>query len=144
MAEEPRVLIVEDDKSTSRLMVTFISRMGYQIKVAEDGMEAMSILREWQPQLILADVMMPRLDGYRLCRMVKFDQRWKSIPLIHVTAKGGQDALSKSREVGADDLLRKPFNIQELQSILARYAPSTKIASSPNVETGSPATSETS
>jgi twitching motility two-component system response regulator PilG len=121
LADKKRVLIVEDEAHIARLEAKFAQKAGYEARVATDGMEAMNVIRGWTPDIILADVMMPRLDGYRLCRMLKFDQRWKAIPVIHVTAKGGAEAQALSREVGAEGMLRKPFTMEEMLQTLGKY-----------------------
>lgn len=140
MADMKRVLIVEDESHIARLEASFAKKAGCETRIAADGMEAMNIIRSWTPDLILADVMMPRLDGYRLCRMLKFDRRWKSIPVIHVTAKGGAEAQSLSREVGAEGLLRKPFTMEEMMHAMRKFlslpSPDAKGASEGEGEAG--------
>jgi CheY-like chemotaxis protein len=123
MERRQRILVVEDEEPIARMEVTFLTRSGYETRVARDGEEALAVLVDWTPDLILADVMMPKLDGYALCRAFKVRERWRGIPFIHVTADAGQDTAARSREAGADDLLFKPFTLESVRRCLRKYLP---------------------
>ena len=110
-----KILVVDDDPRNVELLEAYLTTMAdYQVVVARDGVEALEQVRAEAPDLILLDIMMPRLDGYEVCARLKEDRRTQFIPIVMVTALQGTDERIKALEVGADDFLSKPFNIYEL------------------------------
>jgi len=120
------ILVVDDEPDVAQLLSLILKTDGYNVLVAVDGQEALEKARKEAPDLILLDVMLPKLDGYRVARMLKFDENYKHIPIIMLTAKIQEKDKKTGMEMGADDYLTKPFEIpilqQKVREILARKA----------------------
>ena len=117
MSEPDRIptILVADDEEDLRELVTYrLSRSGYNVIGAEDGQEALELAAERTPDLMVLDVMMPKLDGYELTRRVRAEAALRSIPVILLTARSQESDIDRGFEVGADDYLKKPFNPDEL------------------------------
>jgi putative two-component system response regulator len=108
------VLVVDDEAVNRKLAQELLTSRGYQVAVASDGEEAVSKVRTIRPDLILLDVMMPRLDGLQTCRILKQDDETRLIPIVLLTALSSMEDRVAGIEVGADDFLTKPFNKVEL------------------------------
>ena len=108
------VLVVDDEAVNRKLAQELLTSRGYQVVVASDGEEAVSKVRTIRPDLILLDVMMPRLDGLQTCRILKQDDETRLIPVVLLTALSSMEDRVAGIEVGADDFLTKPFNKVEL------------------------------
>jgi diguanylate cyclase (GGDEF)-like protein len=109
-----RVLVVDDDPFIARLLEIELRAVGYQVRLASDGLEALDAIAEWLPDLILADVMMPNIDGFELTRRLRDDSRTASISIILLTARGLSADKLEGFSVGADDYIVKPFDTPEL------------------------------
>jgi len=109
-----QILIIEDDKHISRLVKYNLEKAGYDCTVADDGEEALGILAKERPDLIILDIMLPKMDGFELCRAIKQDVKLKNIPIIMLTAKGEEVDRIVGLELGADDYVVKPFSPREL------------------------------
>lgn len=110
---ENRILVVDDVGTNLDLLVDALSGL-YKVSVATDGESALRVISEVNPDLILLDVMMPRMDGYEACQQIKQDARYSDIPVIFLTAKSEMEDVVKGFELGAVDYISKPFNIPEL------------------------------
>lgn len=120
MSGKQRILIVDDEKDLVEALTIRLEAAGYETAAAYDGIEGMSRLRSFKPDLVVLDVMMPRLDGFQFCRMVKFDEKLSSIPIIILTARGQvQDKMTAS-EVLADEYVKKPFDGPQLVEMIGR------------------------
>ncbi|MGD2104334.1 MAG: hybrid sensor histidine kinase/response regulator [Anaerolineae bacterium] len=108
------ILVVEDHKSMSRAIKSILESEGYQVTTATDGMEALEVMRRAIPDLILADIMMPRMDGYTLYERVRARAEWIPIPFVFLTAKSEREDKLKGKELGAEDYITKPFDAEEL------------------------------
>ncbi len=111
-----RILIVDDMPANTRLLEAKLAAEYYQVSSARDGFEALTIAREWQPDLILLDVMMPGMDGYECCRQLKDDAVTLHIPVVMVTALGEPGERLRGLEAGADDFLTKPVDYDTLMA----------------------------
>ncbi len=111
MADPPTVLVVEDEESFIEALVVGLKREGFLVKVARDGAEAVDVFDAVRPDLVLLDVMLPRLSGIDVCRELRSRSR---VPIIMVTAKGGEIDTVVGLEVGADDYVTKPYRLREL------------------------------
>jgi len=109
-----RVLVVDDNKDIVRVVQRILSGKGYELSAAYDGERALEMARELLPDLILLDVMMPRVDGLEVCRKLKADEKTAGIMIILVTGRGSLEHLVQGFEAGADDYIPKPFHMPEL------------------------------
>jgi DNA-binding response OmpR family regulator len=110
----PTILVADDEEDLRELVAYRLSRSGYNVIGAEDGQEALELAAERTPDLMVLDVMMPKLDGYELTRRVRAEAALRSIPVILLTARSQESDIDRGFEVGADDYLKKPFNPDEL------------------------------
>lgn len=109
-----RILVVDDDKIIVEILKQSLTLAGYDVDSANDGEEGLKLARELEPDLILLDVMMPRLDGYSVCQSLKQDPKTQFIPVVILTALSDRDNKFKALEAGADEFIRKPPDRQEL------------------------------
>jgi CheY-like chemotaxis protein len=116
--EPPRVLIVEDDTSLRRLLELRLSLDGYVARSAEDGAEALEVLASWVPDVIVTDVMMPRLSGLSLCRAVRRDPRTAAMPVILLTARNFDSDMQAVIDLGGVTFMMKPFDAEALNAAL--------------------------
>ena len=111
-----RILIVEDEESLASLVAEVLRRQGYECSVVHDGDSALEVAAEILPDLIVLDIMLPRLDGFEVTRRLKEDRETRGIPIIMLTARRDEDDVVAGFEMGASDYLRKPFSIAELSA----------------------------
>lgn len=137
--EPARILVVDDEKDTTDLLTFQLEAAGFKPCVTNVPQKALGMVREFRPDLILLDVMMPDLSGYQICHTLKADRELKSIPVIFLTARGEPDDRIRGFETGVDDYLPKPFDSRELilriKAVLKR-AVEAKNASSRELEMG--------
>ncbi|MEC7116535.1 MAG: response regulator transcription factor [Actinomycetota bacterium] len=117
----PKVLVVEDEKSFVEALKVGLDREGFDVKVAEDGLTALELFRTFKPDLILLDVMLPKISGLDVCKEIRTESK---VPIIMVTAKGEEIDTVVGLEVGADDYVTKPYRLREvvarMRSLLRR------------------------
>lgn len=111
-----RILIVEDEEHIQELLRFNLQNNGYEAMVASDGLLGLTMAKENRPDLILLDLMLPKMDGLDVCRAVKSDPLTQGIPIIMLTAKGSETDKVLGLELGADDYMTKPFSIRELMA----------------------------
>jgi diguanylate cyclase (GGDEF)-like protein len=111
-----RILVVDDDEHTRNLLRDLCERSGYRVTVADDGAEAMELLRSELPDLMLLDLMMPHKDGFSVLKDVRGTESTRDLPVIILTAIGEMDGKIRGMELGADDYVTKPFKLIELQT----------------------------
>ncbi len=112
--DKPRILVAEDHKPMQNAIRTILEEEGFEVLTADDGEEALRAMETFRPDLILADIMMPRMDGYALYEAVRARQEWVTIPFIFLTAKAEREDVLKGKAMGAEDYITKPFDPQEL------------------------------
>ncbi len=112
--EQSKILVVDDIPLNRKLQKTYLESVGYQVILANDGIEALQRIDEERPDLILLDVMMPKMNGFQVCRRLKSLESTRFIPIIMVTALNEIDDKVRGIEAGADDFITKPFNKLEL------------------------------
>jgi DNA-binding response OmpR family regulator len=114
MNNDTKILIVDDDADTVELLTKRFHAEGYHTSEAYDGDQALQKVKEYQPDIILLDIMMPKIDGYEVCRRLKSSEDTRHIPVIMLTAKGMIPDKVKGLDIGADDYIVKPFDYREL------------------------------
>ncbi|HEY58020.1 MAG TPA: response regulator [Anaerolineae bacterium] len=112
---QPRLLIVEDDPDIAELLKLYFSSQGYEVDVAPRGTVALEKTRQQMPHLIVLDIMLPDIDGYEVCEQLRTNVRTAHIPIIFLTQKDERSDRLRGLELGADDYITKPFDIEELR-----------------------------
>jgi DNA-binding response OmpR family regulator len=118
-----RVLIVEDEPSIVLSLEFLLQRHGYETAVATDGEEALALVRRLRPDVVLLDVMMPKRNGYEVCRAIKADPELAAIPVVMVSARGQEVEVMKGLEIGASAYITKPFGNAELLEAIRAVLP---------------------
>ena len=116
-----RVMVIDDSKTIRRTAETLLKKEGCNVVTATDGFEALSKIADQQPQVIFVDIMMPRLDGYQTCALIKNNQMFKAIPVIMLSSKDGLFDKARGRIVGSDEYLTKPFTRDELLKAIRKF-----------------------
>ena len=116
-----KVMIVDDSNTIRRTAETLLKKAGCQVITAVDGFDSLAKIADLDPSLIFIDIMMPRLDGYQTCALIKNNARYKHIPVIMLSSKDGLFDKAKGRMVGANDYLTKPFSKTELFEAIERF-----------------------
>ena len=113
----PKEILIVDDEPSIVVPIQFLmEQQGYTVMVAENGEGALDIIYKYKPDLILLDIMLPRIDGYEVCEIVRLDPRYRDIKIIFLTAKGREVEIAKGLALGADAYITKPFSNIELVS----------------------------
>ncbi|MEC9364882.1 MAG: response regulator [Sinimarinibacterium flocculans] len=107
-------MVIDDSQTIRRTAETLLAREGYQVSTAQDGFEALAKIADDPPDLIFIDIMMPRLDGYQACALIKGNPRFAKTPVIMLSSKDGLFDRARGRIVGSDEYLTKPFTKDEL------------------------------
>lgn len=114
-----KILVVDDSKTIRRTAETLLTKEGCQVFTAIDGFDALSKIADHQPDLIFVDIMMPRLDGYETCSLIKHNKAFKSTPVIMLSSKDGLFDRARGRIVGSEQYLTKPFTKDELLNAIS-------------------------
>ncbi|MDH3548264.1 MAG: twitching motility response regulator PilG [Gammaproteobacteria bacterium] len=109
-----KILVIDDSKTIRRTAETLLSKEGCQVFTAIDGFDALSKIADHRPDLIFVDIMMPRLDGYETCSLIKHNKTFKETPVIMLSSKDGLFDRARGRIVGSEQYLTKPFTKDEL------------------------------
>ena len=110
----PNILIVDDEVQLVEMVKMRLEASGYEIIFAHDGQEGLDKAKKEKPDLMILDLMLPKIDGYKVCRMLKFDEKYKQIPIILFSARAQDEDKQMGKEVGADAYITKPFDPQAL------------------------------
>lgn len=114
MVAKKKILIIEDEPEVVMMMRARLEHEGYQVIACPDGTEGISMVHEEKPDLILLDIMMPKIDGFQVCRLLKENPETRDIPVIFVTGLEVNDVKQKVKESGADGAIQKPYEPKEL------------------------------
>lgn len=114
MEKKARILVVDDEPDLVQMVSVRLNASGYEVTTAYDGQQALDQVKQVRPELIILDLMLPKLDGYKVCRLLKFDERTKSIPVLIFTARAQVEDVTLATECGADAYLTKPFEAKAL------------------------------
>ena len=124
-----KVLVIDDSNTIRRSAELFLRQAGYEVILAEDGFDALSKITDYEPQVIFVDIMMPRLDGYQTCALIKQNPRLKSTPVIMLSSKDGVFDRARGRLAGSDRYLTKPFTREGLIEAVSDYVKPTPTSS---------------
>ncbi len=117
-----KILVVDDSNTIRRSAEIFLKAGQHEVMLAEDGFDALSKVSDYRPDLIFCDILMPRLDGYQTCAIIKRNAKFASVPVIMLSSKDGVFDKARGRMVGAQDYLTKPFTKDQLLKAVAQYA----------------------
>ncbi len=109
-----KVLVIDDSNTIRRSAEIFLKQGGHEVLLAEDGFDALAKVSDYQPQLIFCDILMPRLDGYQTCAIIKRNPKFGQVPVVMLSSKDGVFDKARGRMVGAQDYLTKPFSKDQL------------------------------
>jgi twitching motility two-component system response regulator PilG len=118
-----KVLVIDDSNTIRRSAEIFLAQGGHEVVLAEDGFDALAKVSDHTPALIFCDILMPRLDGYQTCAIIKRNPRFAHVPVIMLSSKDGLFDKARGRMVGSEDYLTKPFTKEQLLRAVAQYRP---------------------
>ena len=110
----PRILIVDDEPDLLTVLKIGLEAEGFEVLQATDGEQGLALARQEMPDLMVLDLMLPRMDGYKVCRALKFDERYKRIPIFILSARSGETDRQLALEMGADEVHTKPYDMKAL------------------------------
>ena len=116
-----KVLVIDDSKTIRRTAETLLAREGCEVYTAVDGFDALSKIADHQPDIVFVDIMMPRLDGYQTCTLIKNNQRFRNTPVIMLSSKDGLFDKARGRIVGSEQYVTKPFTREELLDAIRKH-----------------------
>ena len=116
-----KVLVIDDSNTIRRSAEIFLRQGGHEVVLAEDGFDALAKVNDHAPELIFCDILMPRLDGYQTCAIIKRNPRFAHVPVIMLSSKDGLFDKARGRMVGSEDYLTKPFTKEQLLRTVAAY-----------------------
>ena len=128
-----KILVIDDSNTIRRSAEIFLKQGGHDVLLAEDGFDALSKVNDHDPDLIFCDILMPRLDGYQTCAIIKRNARFAGVPVIMLSSKDGLFDKARGRMVGSEDYLTKPFTKEQLLRAVQQFS---------RPESGAPATDE--
>ena len=116
-----KVLVIDDSNTIRRSAEIFLKQGGHEVLLAEDGFDALAKINDFRPDMIFCDIMMPRLDGYQTCAIIKKNVNFSSIPVVMLSSKDGVFDKARGRMVGSQDYLTKPFTKDQLLQAVAQF-----------------------
>jgi twitching motility two-component system response regulator PilG len=120
-ASNVKVLVIDDSNTIRRSAEIFLKQGGHEVMLAEDGFDALAKVNDYQPQLIFCDILMPRLDGYQTCAIIKRNAKYADVPVVMLSSKDGVFDKARGRMVGAQDYLTKPFTKDQLLQAVRQF-----------------------
>jgi twitching motility two-component system response regulator PilG len=119
-----KVLVVDDSQTVRVSAQRFLEQAGYEVLLAEDGFEALAKIHDFAPDLVFCDILMPRLDGYQTCAIIRRNVRHAQVPVVMLSSKDGVFDIARGRLVGSQEHLTKPFSKEQLLAVARRLVPS--------------------
>lgn len=116
-----KVLVIDDSNTIRRSAEIFLKQGGHQVMLAEDGFDALAKVSDYQPDVIFCDILMPRLDGYQTCAIIKRNPKFSGVPIVMLSSKDGVFDKARGRMVGAQDYLTKPFTKDQLLQAIQQF-----------------------
>ena len=117
-----KVMVIDDSNTIRRSAEIFLNQAGCQVILAQDGFDALSKITDHEPDVVFVDIMMPRLDGYQTCSLIKRNAKYRTTPVIMLSSKDGLFDRARGRMVGSDEYLTKPFTKDTLLSAVREHA----------------------
>jgi twitching motility two-component system response regulator PilG len=117
-----KVLVIDDSNTIRRSAEIFLKQAGHEVMLADDGFDALAKVNDYQPHVIFCDILMPRLDGYQTCAIIKRNQQFANVPVVMLSSKDGVFDKARGRMVGSQDYLTKPFSKGQLLQAVNQYA----------------------
>jgi twitching motility two-component system response regulator PilG len=117
-----KILVIDDSNTIRRSAEIFLKQGGYEVVLAEDGFDALAKVNDHEPSIIFCDILMPRLDGYQTCAIIKRNPRFAATPVSMLSSKDGLFDKARGRMVGSQDYLTKPFTKDQLLQAVAQYS----------------------
>ena len=121
-----KVLVIDDSNTIRRSAEIFLKQGGHEVMLAEDGFDALAKVSDYQPDLIFCDILMPRLDGYQTCAIIKRNPKFSGVPIVMLSSKDGVFDRARGRMVGAQDYLTKPFTKDQLLQAIQQFGRATQ------------------
>lgn len=121
MTDRKRILLVEDDLRSSEILKFALEAKNHEVIQATNGKDALTMAREKPPQLVILDIMLPKMDGYHFCRLLKFDSRFNRIPVIIVSSKIQEADKELGLACGGNEYITKPYDINKLIGTIEKY-----------------------
>ncbi len=118
-----KVMVIDDSKTIRKTAETLLRKQGYDVETANDGFEALAKVAEFKPDIIFVDIMMPRLDGYQTCALIKQNEAFRNTPVIMLSSKDSIFDKARGRLVGSEEYLTKPFARDDLMEAIERFSP---------------------
>lgn len=116
-----KVLVIDDSNTIRRSAEIFLKKGGHEVMLAEDGFDALSKINEFEPNLVFCDILMPRLDGYQACSIIKRNEKFSSVPVIMLSSKDGVFDKARGRMVGSEEYLTKPFTKDQILEAVQKF-----------------------
>lgn len=116
-----RVLVIDDSNTIRRSAEIFLRQAGHEVVLAEDGFDALAKINDHQPHLVFCDILMPRLDGYQTCAIIKRNPRFAQVPVVMLSSKDGVFDKARGRMVGSNEYLTKPFTKDQLLRVVSQF-----------------------
>jgi twitching motility two-component system response regulator PilG len=116
-----KVLVIDDSNTIRRSAEIFLKQGGHEVMLAEDGFDALAKISDYHPNIIFCDILMPRLDGYQTCAIIKRNEKFSSVPVVMLSSKDGIFDKARGRMVGSQDYLTKPFTKDQLLQAVKQF-----------------------
>ena len=117
-----KILVIDDSNTIRRSAEIFLKQGGHEVVLAEDGFDALSKIADYQPDLIFCDILMPRLDGYQTCAIIKRNEKFAETPVVMLSSKDGVFDKARGRMVGSQEYLTKPFTKDQLLQTVTKFS----------------------
>ena len=121
MTNKKKILVIDDERITTELVQVFLERYDFEVVCAYDGVEGLEVARAEKPDLILLDIVLPKMDGFNVCEELRSDPDFKAVRIVMFTAKGLTEDIERGRQVGADEYLIKPFSGKNLLVVIRKH-----------------------
>jgi twitching motility two-component system response regulator PilG len=122
VSSSKKVLVIDDSNTIRRSAEIFLKQGGHEVVLAEDGFDALAKVNDYQPDLIFCDILMPRLDGYQTCAIIKRNARFAATPVVMLSSKDGVFDKARGRMVGSEEYLTKPFTKNQLLQAVEQFS----------------------